>query len=187
LFSSKMYYNHQLNITSLVLLHFVFDNGSYFLFFGDKGYKNEFKFSFQFNKGEAFVDFLIKNQVKYYEYSVLEVLSTGYINKFKLKNNKVIQLETYANGTTSGLMIYDLSTSNTNEKVLHHLPIAKINLGSKLREIKLVSHKKSTSGRLPAEFKKQLKKDELIGEKMPYYILVFIIVGLVMLYFVIFQ
>ncbi len=186
-FNSELYFNEKFKVSGLTLLHLHFEEKEYYLFFGRRGYQNELSFSFQFNKGTEFTDFLISNGAVYYRYDVVEVLKSNDYFRFKLKNNQIIQLQTYANGATDGLTLYDVTEK---PKILLNLPYAKLRLDKMDNNLALKWSGTTYNGDLPDAFKgflaerENFKKEmKVFSKKLRYFLLSLILIISIIVYY----
>lgn len=160
LFTPELYFNRKVKISSTALVHLHFSTVDYYLFFWNTNPKTHKGFSFQCNHGHEFVEMLKSKGATYYRYDVEKVLEASYFYTFQLTNKQIIQWDTYANGTTSGLKIFDVSEPNQEGKELAHLPIAKLDLDAKNTEITLVSTEESEPNEMPHSFNEFVEKSE---------------------------
>ena len=187
-FSPEEFINQGLKISRLTLLHLHCPDNDYYLFFGKNGYDNFVEFSFQFNIGDEFTDFLINNGASYHRHDVIEIIDSGAFPKFKLKDDSIIQYETYANGTTKGLNVYNISGEYHKQKVLLGLPIAKLKLYNTDVNLTLKWSGETVNGKIPATFNNifndVVAQQKKINRRNFYYLTAFIVlIALVIYYF----
>lgn len=187
-FSSERYINENLQISRLTLLHFHLDDQDYYLFYGSKDWRDDVNFSFQFNRGDEFANFLISNGAVYHRYDVADIIDSGYSPKFRLKDDQKIQYETYATGTIMGLNIYALNEKNVRSEVLLHLPIAKLRLYNTEEDVNLKESGESVNGEMPGFVKDSMAEEEEQAKGGFYYLVaiiaVIVLVALLLYYFV---
>lgn len=179
-FSSELYFNEELKINRLTLLHFHFEEDDYYLFYGKKGYKSDVQFSFQFNGGDAFIDFIKGHGAAYHRFDIASILKASYYYNFRLKDHRIIQLTTFANGSTSRLLLYDMSEIAT---VLLDLPIAKLNLEKKDLLVVLKSTETAEPHELPMVFKDFLAEQDRSKKQSPYILLGLFVIVFLIIYF----
>lgn len=189
-FSSERYFNEGLKINRLTLLHFHFEEEDYYLFYGKKGYKVDVQFSFQFNGGDAFIEFIKGHGATYHRFDIASILKASYYYNFRLKDHRIVQLTTFANGSTSRLLLYDMSeiTKNSKEKpaVLLDLPIAKLDLEKKDLQVVLKSTDTVEHGKLPMVFKDFLAEQDPLNKTSPFVFLGLIVIVVLIIYFAFF-